>query len=109
MGSQYSSTEDFESMLNKDFKGSLGFLHINIRSLNKNKFQLEELMPSYKIIPDIIEISETKINAKTNTNFLSLRGYNFHSVNSILNSGGVGVYVRDTIVFSIRQDQILQV
>ena len=104
MGSQYSSTEDFESLINKDFKSSLSFLHINIRSLNKNKSQLEELMSSYKIIPDIIGISETKINKKTNTNFLSLTGYNFHFVNSMSNSGGVGVYVKDSIVYSIRQD-----
>ena len=104
MGSQYSSTEDFESLLNNDFKGSLSFLHINIRSLNKNKSQLEELMSSYNIIPDIIGISETKINKKTNTNFLSITGYNFHSVDSMLNSGGVGVYIKDSIVYSIRQD-----
>ena len=61
-------------------------------------------MSSYNIILDIIGIIETKINKKTNTIFLSLTDYNFHSVNSLLNSGGVGVYVKDSIVYSTRQD-----
>ena len=61
-------------------------------------------MSSYNIILDIIGIIETKINKKTNTNFLSITGYNFHSVNSVLNSGGVGVYIKDSIMYSIRQD-----
>ena len=71
---QYSCSDDFENIIDKYFKGSLSFLHINIRSLNKNKSKLEELMFSYKIIPDIIGISETKINKNTDTNFLSLSG-----------------------------------
>ena len=61
-------------------------------------------MFSYKIIPDIIGISETKINKNTDTNFLSLTGYNFHCVNSMSNSGGVGVYVKNSITYSIRKD-----
>ena len=93
-GSQYSCSDDFESLLDKDLKGSLSFLHINIRSLNKNKSKLEELTSSYKIIPDIIGIIKTKINKNTDTNCLLLTGYNFHCVNSMSNSGGVGVYVK---------------
>ena len=34
MGSQYSSTEDFERLLNKDFKGSLSFLRMNVKNFN---------------------------------------------------------------------------
>ena len=32
---QYSCSDDFENIIDKDFKGSLSFLHINIRSLKK--------------------------------------------------------------------------
>ena len=61
-------------------------------------------MSSYKVIPDIIGISETKINKKTNTNFLSVTGYTFNCFNFMSNSGGIELYVKDSIVYSIRKD-----
>ena len=59
-------------------------------------------MSSYKTVPDIIGISETKLTQKP-TQILSLIGFGFHFVNSILHLAGVGVYVKNSIVYSIPQ------
>ena len=64
--------------MGRELDGDLSFLHVSIRSLNKNKSLLGELMFSYKVIPDIIGVCEIKINESSNTNFLTLTGYDFH-------------------------------
>ena len=56
---QYISTEYLKSQKNRSCNdNSLTFLHINIRSLSKNKSLLEELMCSSNIFPDVIGICE---------------------------------------------------
>ena len=37
VGSQYTSTEDFENLVGKYLEGHLSFLHVNIISLSRNK------------------------------------------------------------------------
>lgn len=55
-------------------------------------------MFEYKII-NYLGVSETKINKKTNTDYLSLTEFSFHIVNSITNSGGVGIYTKNSIIY----------
>ena len=62
--SQYTSTDSFEDLVDKGLKGDLSFLHVNTRSLKRNKSLLEELIISYRIMSDIIGVCETKLKKK---------------------------------------------
>ena len=90
---QYTSADNLINLNNKNIDNELSFLHVNIRSLTKNVSLLEELLFSYKILPDIIGISETKLNKNSNINSILLNGYKFHFLNSQSNAGGVGLYI----------------
>ena len=61
-------------------------------------------MSSCNIFPDIIGISETKVNSNSNLDLISLGNYNLHFVNSETRSGGVLVYIKKSILYTIRQD-----
>ena len=50
--------------------------HCNIRSLGKNKSLLHDILSTVKTTPDIIAISESKINENTSAN-LNIPGYAF--------------------------------
>ena len=61
-------------------------------------------MCSCNIFPDIIGICETKLNKNSNIDLISLKNYSLHFVNSKTNSGGVLVYIKSSILYSIRQE-----
>ena len=62
---QYISTEELESQEKKNLNDrGLRFLHVNIKSFNKNISLLKELMSKCNIFPDTIGICETKLNNK---------------------------------------------
>ena len=63
----------------------------NIRSLGKNKSLLHDILSTVKTTPDIIPISESKINENTGAN-LNIPGYAFVNTNSKTQAGGVGLY-----------------
>ena len=90
----YISTPDFQNLYanNTDFC----ILHINIRSLNKNFEKLEELLSVLGKMPEIIAISETKLNSNLKT---FLPGYTFIHNNSSTNAGGVGMFIKDTLSY----------
>ena len=50
--------------------------HCNIRSLEKNKSLLHDILSTVKTTPDVIAISESKINENTSAN-LNIPGYAF--------------------------------
>ena len=56
-------------------------LHCNTRSLGKNVSLLHDILLSVETRPDIIAISETKINENSYVN-INLPGYNFVNTNS---------------------------
>ena len=84
----------------------LSFLHVNIRSLTKNISLLEELLISFKISPDIVGICETKLNKNTNISSVLLHTYKFNFLNSESNAGGVGLYIKSSLIYSLRTDLI---
>ena len=47
-------------------------------------------MNSYKVMPDIIGVNETKLNKNSDANYI-LKGYNFHFVNFMSNARGVSI------------------
>ena len=93
---QYISAEELELQRNNALNGiGLSFLHVNIRSLSKNKSFLEEIMSLFNIFQDIIGICETKLNTNSKIDLISLKNYNLHFVNSETRSGGALVYIKN--------------
>ena len=83
-------------------------LHINARSLSKNLDNIREILQHITTGPEIIGITETKISQKSDVNSLSLPGYNFFHVDSTISAGGVGIYVKSSLSFSVRHDITLK-
>ena len=81
----------------------MSIFHCNTRSLPKNLNLLNDILLTLKIPPDIIAISETKLNENTPDN-IAIPGYTFLGTNSQTNAGGVGLYISENIVFVRRQD-----
>ena len=78
-------------------------LHTNLRSLSKNKSKLEEFLIDLDYQPEEIAISETKLSINTISN-IDIKNYNFLNTDSSTNAGGVGLYLKDTITYRLRND-----
>ena len=86
----YSKPKDLKSLLPDD--PCLSIFHTNIRSINKNLNNLLEVFRycDYRT-PDIMAISETKLNE--NSSIPELPGFSFESNPSPTQAGGVGIYI----------------
>ena len=81
----------------------LSLVHVNIRSLSKNLSKFEKMLDRLDREPDIICITETKLNENmipgadqsvhSNPNIINLPGYKFYHTISTTNAGGAGLYV----------------
>ena len=60
--SQYYSIDKMNRVLEKASKKSLTFLHCNVRSLSKNFTLLHDLLYSFSTKPEILAVTETKLN-----------------------------------------------
>ena len=76
----------------------INLIHCNIRSLSKNKNQIEELQQSAKTKSDVLAISESKLNSN-NLRRASLIDYSMVHCDSISNAGGVALYVSNSLEF----------
>ena len=83
----------------KDFS----LFNCNMRSLKKKLTLLNDILTTFKEMPSIIAISETKLN-ENNISNISIPGYQFLSKHSPTNAGGVGIYIKDNIQVIRRQD-----
>ena len=90
--SNYYSVDDMNKLLNNAGPKALSLIHCNIRSLTKNLTLLSDLISVLSSKPDIIGISETKLN-KNSVDNIDLLGYNLYQTDSNTNAGGVGIYV----------------
>ena len=79
-------------------------LHLNTRSLSKNFNELHELICSMQIQPDIVGITETKLNVNSNLDLVHISGYKFYSCNSLSFSGGVAIHAKNSLQIKIRND-----
>ena len=78
----------------------LFLFHLNVRSLQKNFDDLQEIIYNLKEQLHIICLNEMKIKNSPFLN-LSIPGYKFINVSSLSNAGGVGVYVSEEFHFVI--------
>ena len=77
---------------------SLKLLHVNLRSLTKNFDKLHQLICDMDFLPDVIGISETKLNDSKDVP--ALNNYDFLNINSRTNSGGVGFYIKSQLSYA---------
>ena len=85
---------------------SLLMLHFNVRSLPKNIDKLSVFVGQLTIKPNVIAITETKLNnANYNVN-LNLTGYVFIHKISQTRAGGVGFYINEELSYSCQDDNI---
>ena len=75
--SDYYSIDNMNKMLKDAGPKALSLIHCNIRSLQKNQTLLSDLINILSSRPDIIGISETKLNENSVHN-IDLLGYNFY-------------------------------
>ena len=99
---------DFINFGNRiDFHNSLFMLHFNIRSLQKNFDLFYEALQLLPTLPQIICISETKINKEPLTN-ISISNYSFVCANSNTRAGGVGFYLNNSISYKLIGKNLLK-
>ena len=72
------------------------------RSLSKDKNKIDDFFDVERV-PDAIAISETKLNANSSLN-LNFTSYKFICNDSITYAGGVGLYIKDSIRFTLQKD-----
>ena len=89
VGCDYHDINSF-NQLNTQNKNNICLLHVNIRSLRKNIEKLAMNLADLQVPPQIIALSETKINKKQGVIFsTTLEGYNFLHSDSDTLAGGV--------------------
>ena len=81
-------------------KNNLFTIHVNIRSLQKNIEDLLHLITEFKIPPNVICVTETRLKISSLLR-IDLPNYNFIDEKTKTNAGGVGIYVRDDWNFTI--------
>ena len=84
----YRSVEWYKnSVLGLKKQQSLSILHLNVRSIVKNKHNLEELLNELSYCPDVLPISETKLS-NDKVSVATIKNYNVVFSNSSSNAGG---------------------
>ena len=100
------SLDSYIKFMNDQKDNELSFLHFNIISLSANLQKIKELLYCLEKLPDIICISETKLNENSNKNDVQLQGYRFYENNSTSKFGGTAVYISENFrkITSRRKD-----
>ena len=78
-------------------------VHFNARSLSKNLNKIEEFLCDMSRFPDVVAISETKLNTNSTSN-INISNYSFFRKDSHSCAGGVGPYVKNTMQFQMHDD-----
>ena len=101
--SKYLNVKQTSKSLERSNNPGISLFHSNIRSLGKNIDALNNILTTCQKSPDIIAISETKLNDSSSVN-ISLPDCRFVAKNSPTNAGGVGMYIEEDINFTRRSD-----
>ena len=94
----YTDFLNFDSRI--DVFNSSFMLHFNIRSLQKNFDTFYETLQLLPTLPQIIGISETKINDTSIAN-TSIPNYTFLHANSTTRAGGFGLYILSWMSYNL--------
>ena len=96
---EYVSVDSFKGMKNGFHAHGFSIINFNIRSFNKNSTEFLAYLDSTEHIFDIIILSETWINESTLV-LSNIPGYcSVHSYRSNMVSGGISIFIRESIKF----------
>ena len=98
----YLKPKDLNGSFFGDASSCFSIFHNNIRSAHKNLVNLEEFFRNCEAFPDIIGVTETKLNS--NSPQPEIEGYKFENVDSMSSAGGVGVFIANKIDYTLRED-----
>lgn len=103
--SEYYETSKLNKLLNSSYNSKICFsiFHCNIRSLPKNLPILEDWLYSLEKKPDILAISETKLNSKSIIN-IDIPQYHFFHTDSETAAGGAALYISNNLKAIPRAD-----
>ena len=89
------------------FFNQLAFVHFNMRSLPKNKLKIDPFLGqlSNDCLPAIITITETKPD-NANAKSVHIENYLFEQVDSLSHAGGVRIYLRKDLQYSVKSETI---
>ena len=88
---------------------NLFLIHFNVRSLQKNLDKLTNYILQMKKLPDIIAITETKLTKNQIVVNINIEGYNFIHSDSSSRAGGVGLYIKDSLTFTLKEELDLNI
>ena len=98
----YYNLSDITATFEQHCKDSLSIILVNIVSLSKNLYKLENFLTQVRYAPDIIAITETRIKHSVPIIYnVNLQGYKFIHVDAHKNAGGFGLCVKNCIDFII--------
>ena len=85
---------------------NLSLVHFNMRSLSLNFEKMEDMLVECQIQPDIIAISETRMNEKSSKSEVNLRNYYFRPKHAETDTdvGGTAMYISKKLDFEERPD-----
>ena len=86
---------------------ALSLLNCNIRSIQANFDNLVQLLNDLNYPFNIISLSETWLRSNEQISNLDLPGYSFLSQLTTQRAGGVGLYIRNGMVFNLVLDMTL--
>ena len=88
---------------------NLFLIHFNVRSLQKNFDKLTNYILQMKKLPDIIAITETKLAKNQIVVNIDFEGYNFIHSDSSSGAGGVGLYIKNFLTFTLKKELDLNI
>ena len=102
---KYFSMSQYSNILKRQKYDEVAFVHFNMRSLPKNKHKINSFLGQLpkECLPTIMAISETKLNP-ANVNTVEIEDYQFEHVDSLSLAGGVGIYIRKDIQYSVKPE-----
>ena len=105
---KYYSAEEFRNdymIKNCILSDHFATLHCNIRSLNSNFDNLEQMLSELSCNFSVIGLSETRISInQENLSNNQLEGYTIVPQPSLSNAGGIGFFINHNLLYKIRHD-----
>ena len=101
--SNYYSSSQINNAIAKARSKAISIISINMRSLQKNLALLEDFLYSLDKRPEILAITETRLNANSVCN-VDLLNYELYYTDSPTLAGGSAIYVIKTLKFIPRLD-----
>ena len=102
---KYYTNLELKNIVDCNKLSDLNLLYLNISSLKQNLDKLVNLVAEVNFTPDIIALSETRITKTVNKDFNpSIPNFTYFNIPSYTSAGGVGVFLRNSLNFSLRND-----